>query len=67
MGHYKNLIKEPEFIMKNGRPTGIILGLKEYQELLERIEDVEDLAELKRIRGNKPQFRRIDDFLKEAH
>ena len=67
MTHYKNSIKEPEFIIRNGRPTAVILGIREYRELLERLEDIDDLAELKRIRKNKPEFRRIEDILKNEN
>jgi len=66
MTHHKSLVMEPEFVIKNGRPTGVILDIEQYRELLERLEDVEDLAELKRIRVKTPRFRRIEDFLKEV-
>ena len=66
MGNHKTLLKEPEFIIKNGKPTRVILSIEQYRELLERLEDVEDLAELKRIRLKTPRFRRIEDFLKEV-
>lgn len=63
----KSFLKEPELIIKNGRPVRVILDINEYQELLERIEDIEDLAELKKIRKNNHRFRNIEDFLKESN
>ena len=59
------LEKPKEIIFKNGRPTGIILNIEEYKELLERLEDIEDLKMLKEMREKPLKFRKLDDFLKE--
>jgi len=67
MSNHKTLLKEPELVVKNGRPTGVILDIEQYRELLERIEDAEDLAELRKVRAKTPRFRCIEDFLKEVH
>lgn len=66
MKSHKTGFKEPEVVVKNGKPTGVILDIEQYQELLERIEDAEDLAELRKIRAKTPRFRRIEDFLRET-
>ncbi len=65
MSNHKTLFKEPELVMKNGRPTRVILSIEQYKELLERIEDIEDIAELRKIRAQRPRFRNINDFLKD--
>ena len=44
------LLEKPQFVIKEGKPTAVTLGIKTFEELLERIEDTEDLAELKRIK-----------------
>ena len=62
MVYKRNLLKEPEIIVRNGKPFAIILDIHRYEELLERLEDAEDLAELKRIRKGVTRFRRIEDF-----
>jgi len=67
MNHHKTQLKDPEFVIRNGRPTGVILGIEQYRELLERLEDVDDLSELRKIRARTPQFKHIEDFLKEIH
>ena len=67
MGNHKTLLKEPELVIRNGRPTGVILDIGQYRELLERVEDAEDLAELRKIRAKTPRFSRLEDFLKEVH
>jgi len=35
--------KKPEIILRDGKPRAVILDIKEYQEMLERLEDAEDL------------------------
>ena len=61
----KTLTKEHQIVIKNGKPTAVILDIKEYRELLERIEDAEDLRELKVLRKKTLRFRKIDEFLKD--
>ncbi|MCK4858949.1 MAG: type II toxin-antitoxin system Phd/YefM family antitoxin [Candidatus Omnitrophica bacterium] len=60
-------LEKPQFVIKEGKPTAVILGIKTFEELLERIEDVEDLAELKRIKKGSLKFRKFEDFLAEAN
>lgn len=57
--------KNPEIIIKDGKPSGVILDIKEYRKLLERLEDVEDLKELEEIRKKPLKFTKLSDFLKE--
>ncbi|MFH0765516.1 MAG: type II toxin-antitoxin system Phd/YefM family antitoxin [Calditrichota bacterium] len=57
--------KRPDIIYRNGKPSAVILELKEYEELLEQIEDVEDLAYLEELRRKPIQFVSLDNLLKE--
>lgn len=57
--------KNPEIILRDGKPAAIILDIGEYQELLERLEDAEDLKMLQRMRKRPLKFRKLEDFLKE--
>ncbi len=42
--------KEPEMILRNGKPAAVILDIERYREMLERLEDAEDLRVLSRMR-----------------
>lgn len=61
----KALKEEPQFIIKEGKPTAVILNIGDYEELLQRVEDSEDLAELRRLRKTTLKFRPFEEFLKE--
>ena len=54
---------EPEIISKNGKPVSVILPIKKYQEILERLEDAEDVAWLRRMRRKKLHFRPLEEVL----
>jgi prevent-host-death family protein len=54
---------EPEIVTRKGKPVSVILPIKEYKELLERVEDAEDIAWLKKARRKKLQYRPLDDYL----
>ena len=54
---------EPEIVTRNGRPVSVILPIKNYQEMIERLEDVKDVAWLKRARRKKLHFRPLEDVL----
>ena len=56
---------KPQVVMKNGRPDAVIIDIKDYQKLLERLEDKEDLANLIKMRKGSLHFRKFDDFLAE--
>jgi PHD/YefM family antitoxin component YafN of YafNO toxin-antitoxin module len=55
--------KKPEIIIRDGKPTAVILDIEEYREKLERLEDVQDIKMLERMRARKLSFRKLDDFL----
>jgi prevent-host-death family protein len=54
---------EPEIVTRKGKPVSVILPIKEYEELLERVEDAEDIAWLKKARRKKLQYRSLEDYL----
>ena len=53
----------PEIVVKNGKPISVILSIKRYQELMERLEDAEDLAWLKKARRRKLHYRPLEEVL----
>lgn len=55
----------PEIILKNGKPSAVILSIDVYQEMLEQIEDIEDLKMLSDMRKRPLKFKSLDDFMKE--
>jgi len=57
--------KAPELVLKEGKPTAVILDIDEYQEMLERLEDIEDLRMLEQMRQNHLMFKKLENFLKE--
>jgi prevent-host-death family protein len=61
----KILKTKPQVIMKNGKPNAVIIDIKDYQKLLERLEDKEDLVDLEKMRKDSLHFRKFDDFLAE--
>lgn len=54
---------EPEIITKNGKPVSVILPIKRYQEIMERLEDAEDVAWLKKARHKKLHCRPLEEVL----
>jgi PHD/YefM family antitoxin component YafN of YafNO toxin-antitoxin module len=57
--------KEPEIILRNGKPAAVILDIDKYREMLERLEDAEDLRVLTEMRERPLKFRRLEEFLRE--
>jgi PHD/YefM family antitoxin component YafN of YafNO toxin-antitoxin module len=62
----KSIMKaKPQVIMKDGKPSAVIIKINDYRELLEKLEDKEDLADLEKIRMGGMQVRKFKDFLTE--
>jgi prevent-host-death family protein len=61
----RKLKMKPQVIMKNGEPEAVIINIKDYQRLLERLEDKEDIADLEKIRKGSLHVRKFSDFLME--
>ena len=54
---------EPEIVTRNGKPVSVIIPIKVYEELLERVEDAEDIAWLKQARKKQLHYRPLEDYL----
>ena len=52
-----------EYVVKNGKPTAVILPIKEYEALLARAEDADDARWLKERRKKPMTFRPLEEFL----
>jgi len=59
----KAMLVEPEIVTRKGKAVSVIIPIKEYRELLERLEDAEDVAWLKRIRNKPMKYRPLEDYL----
>ncbi len=59
----KAALPKPEIVTKRGKPVSVILPIKQYQEMLERLEDAEDVAWLKKARRKKLHYRPLEDVL----
>jgi len=59
--------KTPEIVLREGKPSAVILDIDEYRQMLERLEDLEDLNMLKEMRKRPRRFRKLEDFLREYH
>lgn len=59
----KATLPEPEIVTRKGKPVSVIIPIKAYQELLERVEDADDSACLKRARKKPQHYRPLEDYL----
>ena len=59
----KTTLAEPAIVTRKGKPVSVILTIKDYRELLERLEDAEDVAWLKRARNKRMRYRPLEDYL----
>lgn len=59
----KSTLAKPELIVRNGRAVSVILPIKDYEELMERVEDAEDVRWLRKHRCGSLQFRPIEEYL----
>jgi PHD/YefM family antitoxin component YafN of YafNO toxin-antitoxin module len=56
---------KPEIVLRNGKPSAVILDIDDYEDLLERLEQKEDLKVLSAARKRPMTFRDFDEFLTE--
>jgi mRNA interferase RelE/StbE len=61
----KATLTEPEIVTRKGKPVSVIIPIKDYEELLERLEDSDDIASLKRARNKPLHYRPLEDYLSE--
>lgn len=57
---------KPQIVIKNGKPSAVIVDIDTYREILERLEDAEDLRELDEMRKRPMEFVKLEDFLAET-
>ena len=57
--------RKPQYVVEDGKPTTVILDIKQYEQMLERLEDVDDLAALRDMRKRPLKFRSLTKFLEE--
>ena len=53
----------PEIVLKNDKPSAVILNINVYKEMLEQLEDVEDIKMLADMRKRPLKFRNLYYFL----
>jgi antitoxin (DNA-binding transcriptional repressor) of toxin-antitoxin stability system len=53
----KATLPEPEIVTRKGKPVSVIIPIKDYEELLERVEDADNVAWLKRARRKPLHYR----------
>ena len=63
----KATLPEPEIVSRNGKPVSVIIPIKDYEELLERVEDTGDVAWLKRARRKPLHYRPLEEYLAERN
>jgi hypothetical protein len=56
---------EPEIVMRKGKAVSVIIPIRDYQELLERLEDADDVAWLKSARKKSLHYRPLEEYLAE--
>jgi PHD/YefM family antitoxin component YafN of YafNO toxin-antitoxin module len=59
--------KTAVIVLREGKPSAVILDIDEYRQTLVRLEDLEDLNMLKEMRKSPLKVRKLEDFLKEYH
>jgi len=61
----KATLPEPEIVTRNGKAVAVIIPIKDYEELLDRVQDSVDAAWLKRFRRKPRHYRPLEDYLAE--
>ncbi len=61
----KTKARQPEIVLRRGKPAAVILDIDEYEEMLERLEQAEDLKALQRLRKRPLRFKTLAEYLKE--
>lgn len=56
-------LPERQIVTRRGKPVSVIIPIKDYEELLERVEDADDVASLKRARRKPLHYRPLQDNL----
>jgi len=56
---------DPQVVYRQGRPTAVLLDIKEYRRLLERLEDQYDLKRLAELEQRGGSYRPLEEYLAE--
>ena len=59
----KAMLPEPEIVTRKGKAVSVILPIKTYREMIERLEDAEDVAWLKKARTKPLHYRPLEAVL----
>ena len=57
--------RKPEIVLRNGKPSAVILGIRQYEKMLERLEDAEDLRWLREVRKKPLRYRKLEQVIAE--
>jgi PHD/YefM family antitoxin component YafN of YafNO toxin-antitoxin module len=57
--------RKPELVLRNGKPTAVILGIRDYEAILERLDDAEDLRWLREVRKKPLRYRKLEEVIAE--
>jgi len=60
-------LAEPEIVTRKGKPVSVIIPIKDYEELLERVEDTDDVAWLKQARRKPLHYRPLAEYLADRN
>ena len=61
----QNSIGNFEMLYKNGKPKGVIISMKQFEEYLEFLEDKEDIQVIKEIKKKPLKLHKWKDVKKE--
>ena len=61
----KSALRRPEIIVRNGKPTAVIIPIADYEALLRKLEDEEDLRIVKELREHPSKYRSFEDYMAE--
>ena len=56
---------EPFFLVSRSRVRAVLMGIAQYDALLERLEDLEDSLEILRAKAESDLSRPLEEYLKE--
>ncbi len=62
----KGIKKSPQVIYRGSKPVSVIIDIKQYKEMVERLEDIEDMKALNKIMKRPQSFVKLDDFLQNS-
>ena len=63
----KTVLTEPEIVTRKGKAVSVIIPIKDYEELLERLEDADDISWLKRARRKALHYRPLKQYLADRN